>query len=294
MAVREQKRKYHYLKDATGERISVDTMIEGESIHIVPETNGMIAFEHVAKLPFTPGSDAERTIRENTGTLLDGFRQIGSEFDTQEVDTHVIESMRRTPISLADGEYGKDVFPALILCLDLRRFSDYVRDRPPKIVKSFLERYTQELLATINLCDVSYYKLLGDGAMIIWDRPGEKALTNAMKLFGLLRTVVGPLSAEFSFKSNVAGGLALEEVYKYEIYAESSGLKYRDYIGYGINYVFRLQAFAEAGQLLCNKSVPDQYGISPRSLSEERKPDRSSVKGVKDADFADVYVLMEA
>jgi len=291
MGINTEKRKYHYLHPSTGERIDVDTLVEGESMQIVPESGGGIVFEQVKKFARPEGGGEDKAIRVNTGVFLNGFDLIGSEDDTIKVESYVLDSMRKTPISFADGIYGKEFIPALILCIDLRQFSDFARDNPKEKLINFLAKYTQELLATINLFSVSYYKLLGDGALIIWDKPGKKQLEEAIKLFDLLRSVVQGIGKDFCFPNNIAGGIAQDEVYKYEIYAECSGLKYRDYIGYGINYVFRLQTFAESRELLCNRSIPDSYGFTLPFLESERKPDRKTLKGIRDSDYSDIYIL---
>jgi class 3 adenylate cyclase len=278
----------------SGEIVAVDTLLERGSLLIVPERNGLIDFERVVKTTPPPDGDAERAIRESTGTLLDGFDLIETEDESMEVDRRVITSMRKTPISFADGSYEKEFLDALVLCIDLRGFSEYVRDKPKERVKDFLEKYTQELLATINLFPVSYYKLLGDGALVIWDKADKVGLDQAVRLFELLRLVLRGLCEDYEFPNNIAGGIAYGEVYKYELFAECSGLKYRDYLGYGVNYVFRLQAFAESGELLANRSIPDRYGMVLPPLAAERKPDRGALKGVRDADYEEVFILLAA
>ena len=47
----------------------------------------------------------------------------------------------------------------------------------------------------------------------------------------------------------LAGALVMDKVFKYEISAEASQLKYRDYVGYGINLACRLQGLARRGRI---------------------------------------------
>jgi class 3 adenylate cyclase len=83
----------------------------------------------------------------------------------------------------------------------------------------------------------------------------------------------------------LAGALVTDKVYKYEISAEASQLKYRDYVGYGINLACRLQALASRDRLVVNEGlhalglVPAEPDVSPLILAELR-----ALKGLKDED----------
>ena len=54
----------------------------------------------------------------------------------------------------------------------------------------------------------------------------------------------------------------MEQVYKYEISAEASALKYRDYVGYGINLACRLQGLAQKSELIINKKLADLNALT--------------------------------
>jgi hypothetical protein len=74
-------------------------------------------------------------------------------------------------------------------------------------------------------------------------------------------------------------------VFKYEISAEVSQLKYRDYVGYGINLACRLQSLAGINEMVLNemlvKSSPIPYRVkrSQAALKELR-----ILKGLKEED----------
>ena len=88
----------------------------------------------------------------------------------------------------------------------------------------------------------------------------------------------------------LGGALVMEKVYKYEISAEASALKYRDYVGYGINLACRLQGLARKSELIINKHLADLNALTTvikdaPALVEEAK----RLKGVFDEDKKTLY-----
>ena len=208
------------------------------------------------------------------------------------VEPSVIREMERTPVSLRDDRYEKNYVEALVLCIDLRGFSSYARDNDPDLVAAFLEKYTQELLAAVNGYSASYYKLLGDGALVIWDRADAEAMSACTELFGLLSEVVDAIAVLHHSNCALAGASTCGKLYKYEIFGECSGLKYRDYIGYAINCAFRLQSVASARELLGQTSLAELFGMDAPLLDSGRKPPRQSLKGLYDSDYEGIRVLI--
>jgi class 3 adenylate cyclase len=207
------------------------------------------------------------------------------------VDAGVIREMVHTPVSLRDDRYEKGYLEALALCIDLRGFSSFTMEAPRDHVTAFLEKYSQELLAAVNGYSASYYKLLGDGAMVIWDKAEAYSLEACRDLFKLLREVVSELAGAYGCRCALAGALTYDELYKYEIFGECSGLKYRDYVGYGINIAFRLQSIAGPGELLASPSVDARFGLGAPRLPAARKPPRASIKGIRDEDYEGLVVV---
>lgn len=210
------------------------------------------------------------------------------------VDAAVIREMVRTPVSLRDDIYEKGYVEALALCIDLRGFSSFAASAERERVTAFLEKYSQELLAAVNGYSASYYKLLGDGALVIWDEAGPESAEACRDLFRLLREVVAELAEAHRCDCALAGGLVLDELYKYEIFGECSGLKYRDYVGYGINIAFRLQSIAGRGELLGSPSVEARFRFGSAPLEASRKPTRASIKGIRDEDYEGIVVIERA
>lgn len=207
------------------------------------------------------------------------------------VDSDVIQEMVRTPVSLRDDRYEKAYVECLALAIDLRGFSSFTLEADRDRVTLFLEKYTQELLAAVNGYSVSYYKLLGDGALVIWDEPEPQDAEACRDLFRLLREVVTDIALAYESTCALAGALALGTLYKYEIFGECSGLKYRDYVGYALNTAFRLQTLAHPGELVAAPAVDTRFGLGAPLMENDRKPERSSIKGIRDEDYDGIVVI---
>ncbi len=285
-------KRYLYTREGGEGRLEIETIIDGDLLTIIPTREGLVLNEGIRKVALSPSMGVDELIRESTGSLLQGYALDEIREDTTEIEATVIHEMKKTPISLRDGVYEKRFLETLILCLDLRSFSSYARDQGRDEVKGFLERYTQELLAAINAYAVSYYKLLGDGALILWDNPSRGDVDNAVELFTLLRWVIGETGPAFGYRDSLAGALLVDEVYKYEIYAESSGLKYRDYVGYGINFAFRLQGAARSKELLSTRDLVERFGLAASQLPEGARPTSESMKGIRERDYEDIQILV--
>jgi len=215
----------------------------------------------------------------------------GDEGEPVLVEPSVLREMERTPVSFRDDRYEKGYVDALVLSMDLRGFSSYALANDPALVTAFLEKYTQELLAAVNGFRASYYKLLGDGALVIWDKADAEAMASCVELFGLLREVVDCLALDHGSVCALAGAATYGNLYKYEIFGECSGLKYRDYIGYAINCAVRLQSIARPGFLLGQSSLAPRFALTVPSLDPARKPPLASLKGILAEDYESILVL---
>jgi len=204
------------------------------------------------------------------------------------LDIGAIEGLKKMPVDVFEGMYlGKVNNTALILCLDIRNFSDFLCSNDDDTVFKLIKEFTSNLLSCINQfgygCD--YYKLMGDGVFIIWDEITEEKITEALTIFDLYTEFLN----EDLFKQyetlSLAGALVLEKVYKFEISAELSELKYRDYIGYGINLACRLQTLAGANELILNELLVHTGGVPYRvNTSPHLLKDIMLLKGLKDED----------
>lgn len=205
-----------------------------------------------------------------------------------ELDAAALAGLKKMPVDVFDDVYLGEVKPdALVLCVDVRNFSDFLCSHDESTVFGLIKDFTSNLLSCVNQFGFgcSYYKLMGDGALVIWDQADEASIPEALAVFDTYTEFVD----EELFKPfpalGLAGALVVDKVYKYEISAEASQLKYRDYVGYGINLACRLQALARRNELVLNERlyarglVPARGDASPSLVDELR-----GLKGLKDED----------
>jgi len=216
-----------------------------------------------------------------------------SETETIELDSLSIKALGKMPVDIFDNVYLGETRPhSLILCIDVRGFSNFMCSNEEKIVFSLITSFTSNFLSCVNQYgyNCSYYKLLGDGALVIWDKFDDTAIKEAVEIF----KTYTEFADEELFKPynnlSLGGALVLDKVYKYEISAEAAQLKYRDYVGYGINLACRLQNLATDGKLIVSKKLVDIGAIyAKKSDDPELLKKLRSLKGVKAEDQEDLY-----
>ncbi len=209
-----------------------------------------------------------------------------------EIDSSALLGLRKMPVDIFDNVYLDEVKPeALVLCVDIRNFSNFLRGNAEESVFRLIKDFTSNFLSCVNQFGFgcSYYKLLGDGALVIWDATTAQSVSEALLVFD---TYVDFLNDEL-FRSYpslaLAGALVAEKVYKYEISAEASQLKYRDYVGYGINLACRIQGLAKKDQLVINRKLANT-GLVPFSAiaSKDYTDELHLLKGLKGEDCDEI------
>ena len=212
----------------------------------------------------------------------------GNKSVSLELDTGAIDGLKKMPVDMFDDVYlGETYDNALILCVDVRHFSDFMHTQADEIVFKLITEFTSNLLSCINQFGYgcSYYKFLGDGVLVIWDEANENAINEALKIFDSYTHFLDEELFRPFDHLGLAGALVVEKVFKFEISAEVSQLKYRDYVGYGINLACRLQALAGVDELVLNEKLAQSGAITYRV---EESPDRirelHHLKGLKEID----------
>ena len=217
--------------------------------------------------------------------------------DTVELDSLTLEALKKGPIDIFDNVYLGETRPhSLILCIDVRGFSDFMCNNDETVVFGLIKSFTSNFLSCLNQFgyNCSYYKLLGDGALVIWDKLDGVAIKEAVTVF----TTYVEFTREELFKpyGNLAigGALVLNKVYKYEISAEASQLKYRDYVGYGINLACRLQNLAAGGELIVSKKLVDIGAIyATKNTDPDLMKKLRALKGVKPEDREAIFLYKD-
>ncbi|MDR2102347.1 MAG: hypothetical protein LBP43_07230 [Treponema sp.] len=217
-----------------------------------------------------------------------------AEFDSSiKLDVSTLQALQKMPVDVFDGVYlGETKKEALILCIDIRNFSVFLRENDGDTVFDLIKNFTSNFLSCVNQFgfNCSYYKLAGDGAIVIWDEATESHLAEALTVFNEYREFLNDDLFVNTPLLGLAGAMVLEKVFKYEISAEASGLKYRDYVGYGINLACRLQTLAEKDELIINKKLAVEKGLPFVELDKShRTPNIALLKGLRDEDRERVY-----
>jgi class 3 adenylate cyclase len=210
-----------------------------------------------------------------------------------ELDVSTLRALRKMPVDVFNGVYlGETKNEALVLCIDIRNFSIFLQESDGDAVFDLIKNFTSNFLSCVNqfAYNCSYYKLLGDGAIVIWDEATESHLAEAMTVFNEYREFLNEDLFIDTPLLGLAGAMVLEKVFKYEISAEASGLKYRDYVGYGINLACRLQTLAEKNELIINRKLAVEKNI-PFVEKDKSKLSHNIafLKGLRDEDREMVY-----
>jgi len=205
-----------------------------------------------------------------------------------ELDLGAIVGLKKMPVDMFDGVFlGEAHANALVLCVDVRNFSDFLTAHDDDTVFRLIKEFTSNLLSCINQFGYgcSYYKFLGDGVLVIWDETNESTINEALYVFDSYTDFLSEELFKPHDSLGLAGALVQEKVFKYEISAEVSQLKYRDYVGYGINLACRLQTLAGSKELIINEALA-KSGKIPFRVNETSKilHELHILKGLKDED----------
>lgn len=261
--------------------------LEGDGTLVVTDADReMPAFERRIALKRFP---TDEVIAEAISEALGGKREFVRALDhTIDLDASVLEGLRKMPVDIFDNVYLAEVKEtALILCVDMRNFSNFLCANPEETVFSLIKDFTSNFLSCVNqfAFGCSYYKLMGDGALVIWDETNEKTVSEALLVFD----TYCDFTKEELFKPygdlGLAGALVSEKVFKYEISAEASQLKYRDYVGYGINLACRLQGLSHRDELIVN-GILEKTGLVPVESRSDIAllGELGRLKGIRDED----------
>jgi len=209
------------------------------------------------------------------------------------LDIGAIEGLKKMPVDVFEGTYLGEVHnKALVLCVDIRNFSDFLCNNDENVVFKLIKEFTSNLLSCINQFGYgcSYYKLMGDGVFIIWDKTTASSIKEALTIFDLYTDFLNENLFKDYDTLSLAGSLVSEKLYKFEISAELSELKYRDYVGYGINLACRLQTLAVANELILNELLV-KTGEIPYKVDESPKmiDNLNLLKGLMDNDRKRVF-----
>ena len=276
---------------ATGIRNCLLVEIEQDGTMIITDADSDIPrFTHQVKLKKFP---TDEVLCSHFERILGGKRNLVLSRESGiELDTSALSGLKKMPVDIFENVYLDEVkSEALILCVDIRNFSKFLCLNVEETVFKLIKDFTSNFLSCVNQFGFgcSYYKLMGDGAFIIWDTTNGQSVNEALLVFD---TYIDFVNEEL-FKPfeglSLAGALVSEKVFKYEISAEASQLMYRDYVGYGINLACRLQGLAKRNQLVLNHKLAST-GLVPfeTTRAAEYLTELNLLKGLKEEDCDEV------
>ena len=127
------------------------------------------------------GFPTDELILAEIGSLLGGERKLISVHDRGvELDQSALAGLKKMPVDVFDDIYLGETKPnALVLCVDIRNFSDFLCCNDEDDVFKLIKDFTSNLLSCVNQFGYgcSYYKLMGDGAIVIWDETDESTVS---------------------------------------------------------------------------------------------------------------------
>ncbi|MBN2811367.1 MAG: hypothetical protein JXP39_05685, partial [Spirochaetales bacterium] len=103
-----------------------------------------------------------------------------------ELDSSALSGLHKMPVDIFDNVYLDEVKnDALILCVDIRNFSNFLRNNREDEVFRLIKDFTSNFLSCVNqfAFGCSWYKLLGDGALVIWDYTTRESVAEALQVF---------------------------------------------------------------------------------------------------------------
>jgi hypothetical protein len=276
----------------SGRRFTIIVELENDGRLLIADASGDIpSFVH--RLPvgvFPSDSVIEALVGEALGLEHPILKPVNRGV---ELDPSALLGLKKMPVDIFNNDYLDQVEPqALVLCVDIRNFSQFLRDHKESAVFSLIKDFTSNFLSCVNQFGYgcSYYKLLGDGAIVIWDTTDSVSVSEALLVFDTYIDFVEEELFKPYPEIGLAGALVSDLIYKYEISAEASQLKYRDYVGYGINLACRLQALAKKNQLVINQNLANS-GLIPFYVADVTgfAQELHHLKGLKPEDQRQVF-----
>lgn len=284
-------KKFEAFPENSTESVPLQLSFEAGNVLVIADAAETVPrFVHRVTLDRFPSDDLlSRSVGDALGYPV---RLESCKENNLDLDESVFKGLHKMPVDIFDNVYLDEVKPdALILVVDIRNFSSFLCQNNEEDVFSLIKCFTSNFLSCVNqfAFGCSYYKLLGDGALIIWDDTNKKTVQEALLVFDTYCDFVN--EELFTSYSNLgfAGALVSEKVFKYEISAEISQLKYRDYIGYGINLACRMQALAKKNELVLNHKLGDTGFVPYRTVTTEKTScELHLLKGLKEEDCQDL------
>lgn len=178
-----------------------------------------------------------------------------------------------------------------VLFADIRGFSKWSLEAPNEDLAALFTFMSEQVAQISTRYRIDFWKLLGDGIMLVWEDFGNETDTAGAALGAAYELH----KRYWHFKKNATGmfpdgfGIAVCGGYATKIalttFFESCIV--RDYLGPTINHAARLQTVAEAGQVLVNQrvvKVTKHSWYSFKNVSSDQEERLATKKGIPAAE----------
>ena len=229
---------------------------------------------------------------------------IPSSFKIRNIEKNCIDLMipgfvERSLVSPNHGENepSSERVLGFVLFADLRGFSDWSLKTAPEHTTELYDLISQGVVNMFVDYHYDYWKLLGDGVMLIWEGNSNES-DAADAAIGAAHEIH---SRYFSFKENapyetpsgfgiaICGGF----VTKYQSRTFFETIILQDYIGPVVNQAARLQTLARPGQVLVNRRIQRGSSVewySFENVTAELGKQLTSLKGLSEFE-REIYLV---
>lgn len=184
-----------------------------------------------------------------------------------------------------------------VLFADLRGFSDWSLNTAPEHTTEFYDLISQGVVNMFINYRYDYWKLLGDGVMLIWEGKSNEsdaadaAIGAAHELHSRYFSFKedAPYETPSGFGIAICGGF----VTKYQSRTFFETIILQDYIGPVVNQAARLQTLARPGQVLVNRRIRRASSVdwySFENVTSELGKQLASLKGLSEFE-REIYLV---
>lgn len=179
-----------------------------------------------------------------------------------------------------------------VLFADLRGFSPWSLDASADAISELFEVVSDRVMQFQIDYPFSYWKLLGDGIMLVWEEsriPGYSCATSACGAAWELHRKYAAYRSDCEHELPEGFGIAVcgGEILRLESATFFESCLVKDYLGPVVNQSARMQSLASAGTTLVNlatKRLADPRFHKFRDVSRQLDERRSTLKGYPSSD----------
>lgn len=201
-----------------------------------------------------------------------------------ELKQNVVETLAKGSLIVSEELLELSKVDCFVLCADLRSFSDWMLRAGDGARMDFFKGFADIMSYITQNCRCDFYKLLGDGVLIIWhsatlDSPARvaDAAFDLISYFGSIIESIG------DGLKNFGAAITRGEITHFILPSSQSCICMQDYIGLAINYAARFQTLAGSGEVVLDSGVREAFAGLPVEVEARRV--QSAFKGVEEREL---------